>query len=119
MRYRVRTPEGELDYASLGDLEQAYVQGLVEPHDEVLEEGGSLWRKAESLPVLVRARSSAPKPWARSQALTVSLGVLLSAVALVLLWRGAGLLPVLAIALIVGAVLMRVTLKAFRRPPPL
>ncbi|MDC0708587.1 hypothetical protein POL68_08920 [Stigmatella sp. ncwal1] len=117
MRYRVRTPEGELDYASLGDLQQAYVQGLVEPHDEVLEEGGSLWRKAESLPVLVRARSSAPKPRARSQALAVSVGVLLATVALVLMWQEAGLFLMLAIALLVG-VLMRVTLKAFRRPPP-
>ncbi len=56
MRYRVRTPEGELEYPSLRDVEQAYVQGLVDPQDEVLEEGSTLWRKAESLPTLARAR---------------------------------------------------------------
>ncbi|SEU38758.1 hypothetical protein [Stigmatella erecta] len=118
MRYRVRTPDGELDYPDLLALEQAYVQGLVEPHDEVREEGSALWRKADSLPVLVRARRAAPKPWARSQALTIGVVVLLSAVALELMRRGAGMMPVLAIALIVAAVLTRVTLKAFRRPPP-
>jgi hypothetical protein len=118
MRYRVRTPEGELDYPDLLTLEQAYVQGLVEPQDEVQEEGGALWRKAGSLPSLVRAQRAAPKPWDRAQALTIGAVVLLSALALVLMQRGAGWMPVLAIALIVAAVLMRVTRKAFQRPPP-
>ena len=58
MRYRVRTPEGELDYESLLHVEQAYIAGLVAPEDEVLEEGGTLWRKAASLPNLARAKRS-------------------------------------------------------------
>ena len=59
MRYRVRTPEGELGYPSQEDLVRAYSQGLVGPEDEVLEQGHTTWRKAASLPVLVRAQ---PKP---------------------------------------------------------
>lgn len=118
MRYRVRTPEGELVYPSLHDLVQAYVTGLVDPGDEVLEEGGTLWRKAETLPLLARARSVAPKPWERSQALTIAAALGLAALALFLLWNGAGLLPILAVALLIVSLLTRVTMKAFKRRPP-
>ena len=57
-----RTPEGELEYESILHVEQAYLSGLVDPEDEVLEEGGTLWRKAATLPNLARAR---PAPSSR------------------------------------------------------
>ena len=38
MGYRVRTPDGELSYGSMREVELAYTQGLVGPEDEVLEE---------------------------------------------------------------------------------
>ncbi len=119
MRYRVRTPHGELDYPSLRDVEQAYVQGLVDPEDEVLEEGGTLWRKAASLPSLVRARRAAPGTGEdRAQKWTVLLSVVLGGLALYLLVSGAGLLWMLGLVMIVAWMLTRVMLKAFRRPPP-
>lgn len=117
MRYRVRTPEGELEYPSFRAVEQAYAAGLVDPEDEVLEEGGSLWRKAASLPALARAhpqrRAGGPSLF-RSQGLTVLIAVALGVVALLLFRSGRGLFGLL-IALVVASLLSRVTFTAFRR----
>ena len=38
MPFRVRTPDGELSYPTLLDVERAFHQGLVDPEDEVLDE---------------------------------------------------------------------------------
>jgi hypothetical protein len=116
MRYRVRTPDGELEYPSLRDVEQAYVQGLVDPQDEVLEEGGTLWRKAETLPSLVRARRTSSSTAVREQTLTVVVAVVLCVAALYLYATNRGLPWVLGIALIVVSMVTRVMMKAFRRP---
>ncbi|MCP3101879.1 hypothetical protein LZ198_23660 [Myxococcus sp. K15C18031901] len=120
MRYVVRTPEGELTYPSLGDVERAYVQGLVDPDDEVREESASQWRKAGSLPVLARARRPATGLAARGQWLPVAGVVLLGAVALSLVFRDSWRLRVLGIilALVASSMLTRVTFKAFKRTPP-
>jgi len=56
MKYRVRTPEGELSYPSILELTKAYLMGLVEPGDEVQREGDTLWRKAASIPQLAQAK---------------------------------------------------------------
>ncbi|MFL5346769.1 MAG: hypothetical protein ACJ8AT_18460 [Hyalangium sp.] len=113
MRYRVRTPEGELEYESLLHVEQAYIAGLVAPEDEVLEEGGTLWRKAATLPNLARARRSTPSAFNRSQLLTILGAVALGICALLLMRRGQGMLALLA-SLGVIALLWRVTFSAFR-----
>lgn len=55
MPYRVRTPDGELDFPHLADIAQAYSAGLVDPDDEVQEVGSTLWRKARTLPALANA----------------------------------------------------------------
>jgi hypothetical protein len=120
MRYRVRTPDGELGYASLRDVEVAYTQGLVGPDDEVLEEGKETWRKAASLPSLARARPEKKGLAARTQLLSVLGAVALGAAALALImsdsWTRRGLGIVLALAM--STLLMRVTSKAFKRPGP-
>jgi hypothetical protein len=54
MPYRVRTKEGELTYPSIAELSQAWQLGMVDPDDEVLEDGKELWRKAGTLPFLVQ-----------------------------------------------------------------
>ncbi len=118
MRYRVRTPDGELDYTSMGEVERAYIQGLVGPEDEVREEGQTLWRKASTIPVLARAKPP-PKAWSFT---SLEMGIILSVVrgfsSLMLLLgaspvqRGLGLLLALSTAMM----LSRVTYKAFRRP---
>ena len=118
MRYRVKTPEGELDYLSMREVELAYIQGLVGPDDEVLEEGTSLWRKASSIPVLVKARPPPKGLGFGTQALTAIFAGLLGFISLMLLWsesptrRGVGLFLALATAMMLG----RVTYKAFKRP---
>jgi hypothetical protein len=120
MRYRVRTQEGELDYESLGQLEQACVQGLVEPEDEVLEEGQGTWRKVASIPALARVKAASPRLGERAQVVTILAVVLLGVGALVLLFGESARYRLLGLtlALLITALLSRVTLKAFRRPPP-
>jgi hypothetical protein len=117
MPYRVRTPDGELDFPSLGDVERAYAMGLVGPEDEVREEGKEAWRKAGSLPVLARARPTKAPAAAGAQRLQILLAVGLSLLALWLLVRdnpGTRLLGV-GLALVVAGLLMRVTSRAFGR----
>lgn len=118
MRYRVRTPDGELDYPSMGEVEAAYLQGLVGPEDEVLEEGHSVWRKAASLPTLARARPRTKGSRKLTSWLGVVIAVLMGLWALVLLTqesptrRGLGLFLALGTAMMLG----RVTYQAFKRP---
>lgn len=116
MRYRVRTPDGELEYESILHVEQAYVAGLVDPEDEVLEEGGTLWRKASTLPALARARGTSVEYWAHKHALTlrIVIAALLGGVALLLIRLGYGLWALLP-AFVVSSMVWRVTYKAFRR----
>jgi hypothetical protein len=114
MRYRVRTPEGELEYESILHVEQAYVAGLVDPEDEVLEEGGTLWRKAATIPHLARARRPASSKGSnRQQSLIILIAVVLGLFALLLVWSGRGLLGLL-VTLVAASLLWRVTAVAFR-----
>ncbi|ATB26912.1 hypothetical protein [Melittangium boletus] len=118
MRYRVRTPDGELDYLSFREVELAYIQGLVGPDDEVREEGQTLWRKASTIPLLARARPPDKGLMARGQLFAVVGAVLMGIWALMLImsesWSRRGLGIVLALA--TSALLTRVTYKAFKRP---
>lgn len=57
MKYTVKNKDGELTYGSMEELKNAYVLGLVEGDDEILEEGGQKWRKANAIPLLVTAKS--------------------------------------------------------------
>ena len=43
MSYRVRTPDGELEFASLYEISNALRHGLVEAEDEVLAPGQTEW----------------------------------------------------------------------------
>ena len=56
MKYTVKNQDGELTYGSLEEVKMAYVLGLVDEEDQVLEEGASLWRPAGAIPLLVTAR---------------------------------------------------------------
>ncbi|QDE89736.1 hypothetical protein BHS06_12600 [Myxococcus xanthus] len=119
MGYVVRTPEGELVYPSLLDVERAYVQGLVDAEDEVREETATTWRKAASIPVLARAKPARSGALQRGQVLRVAAVVLLSALALSLVFRdelrlrGIGIV----LALVASTLLFQVTTKAFKRTP--
>jgi hypothetical protein len=54
MPYRVRTSDGELIYPTIAELSKAWQMGMVDPEDEVLEDGKQMWRKAGTLPFLVQ-----------------------------------------------------------------
>ncbi|MBU8899938.1 hypothetical protein DRW03_00160 [Corallococcus sp. H22C18031201] len=111
MPYQVRTPDGELTYPTLGDVEQAYVQGLISPEDEVREEGASAWRHAGSIPALANARDKTQELLARrAQIYTVGLGVLMGTVAAILLLRGH-----LYVTSVIGIVLAFLTASLFTR----
>ncbi|MFL5356640.1 hypothetical protein [Archangium sp.] len=119
MSYRVRTPDGELGYPTMLDVEQAYTQGLVGPEDEVLEDGHSTWRKASSIPVLARAKRPSTGLMSRAQKAGVVVAVVLGFTSLRLImkddWglRGAGIV----LALAMSSVLMWLTVSAVRRRP--
>ncbi|RKH45101.1 hypothetical protein [Corallococcus sicarius] len=120
MAYRVRSPDGELMFPSLGDIERAYVQGLVDPDDEVREDGTEKWRKASSLPALAQARRPQAHKDSRSQTLTVvgAVAVGLLALGLIILGHSWNVRMMgIALALVVSGMLTRVTFKAYKRPP--
>ncbi len=117
MRYTVRTKDGSLTYGSMGEVEKAYRSGLVEPEDEIQEEGTTTWRKAGAIPVLARQPKGLDRLNVRSQAWTV-FALCLLALSLYCLVKGLVWVAV-ASALAVSFILTRVTYKAFRgRKPP-
>ena len=47
MKYRVRTPEGEMEFASLYEISNALRNGLVDGEDEVLVPGQTTWVRVD------------------------------------------------------------------------
>jgi hypothetical protein len=52
MAFRVRTPDGELSYPTLLDVERAFHQGLVDADDEVLDDATGTVHRAREHPLL-------------------------------------------------------------------
>lgn len=117
MKFQVRTKEGELSFGSFGEVERAWLMGLVEPDDELLEEGKTTWRKASSYPVLVHARRSGDQAWGGSWFLWTVAGIMLGSCALWLLkdgyWLYGGTVGVLT-----AMVMVHVTVRASKRSRP-
>ena len=82
MKYRVRSKEGELEYESFGQVEKAWLMGLIDPSDELLEEGHTKWRRADSIPLLVSARRSGDQVWMGTWFLWTLFGVIGGSMAL-------------------------------------
>lgn len=62
MKYRVRTPEGEMEFASLYEISNALRNGLVDGEDEVLAPGQTAWVRVDehsALKTQVRPRAGA------------------------------------------------------------
>jgi hypothetical protein len=117
MRYTVRTQEGELTFNSFGEVERAFLQGLVDPEDEIREEGASTWRKASSIPLLVQARRRGDAVWGGTQAAWIMIAVIFGSIALYMIAKGRIALG-LGLAVILSLLLTRVTYRAFKRTRP-
>lgn len=93
MGYRVVTPEGEVEFATLEQLRDACAVGLVGADDRVLEPDGALWRPLAELRL--------QRPWWRRLAPEVAITSLCVAA---LLFHGYwGLLEVAGLVTIWGA----------------
>ncbi|GMU62777.1 MAG: hypothetical protein AMXMBFR34_45400 [Myxococcaceae bacterium] len=120
MKYRVRSKEGELEYESFGQVEKAWLLGLIDPEDEILEEGHERWRKANTFPLLANARRSGEQVWVGTWFIWTLIGVAGGTVALWLL-RGESLREKgigLVVAFITAGLMLKVTMNAYARRKP-
>lgn len=117
MRYTVKTQEGELTFPSFGEVERAWLQGLVEPEDEICQEGSGIWKKASSFPVLMQARRRGDAVWGGTQAAWIMIAVIFGSAALYLISKGRIAFG-LGLAVVLSLLLTRVTYKAFKRTRP-
>jgi len=116
VKYTVRNKDGELTYGSLEEVKTAFVIGLIEPDDEVIEEGAKLARKASSIPLLVTAKkvthekgqSNAMRGWVIG-ALVLAMFAFYFLIKGVWTWGGLAAFGVVVI-------LLRVTMQAAKRP---
>jgi hypothetical protein len=60
MKYRVRNGDGELEYESMKQLEDASRMGFVDPDDELLREGETEWKKVSTIASLTKGKRSGP-----------------------------------------------------------
>lgn len=56
MKYRVRSKDGELEYESFKQLEEAAQVGFLDPDDELLREGETEWKKVSTQPALMKGK---------------------------------------------------------------
>lgn len=84
MTFRVRTPDGELSYPTLLDVERAFHLGLVEPEDEVVDEATGAVYRAKEHPSLAPPpprrfwQNRAAQPARMAVALSLALAALLA-----------------------------------------
>jgi hypothetical protein len=77
MKYRVRNKDGELEYESFKQVEDAARLGFVDPDDDLLREGETEWKKVSTLPALLKGKRSGVSVFRTS--LTLWVGVAVSA----------------------------------------
>ncbi len=120
MKYKVRSKEGELDFPSFKEVEQAWLLGLIEPDDEVLEEGKTVWRKAGTIPLLANARRTGEQAWGGAWFLWTLIGVAGGSMALYMLRSDDTTTQVMGmvLAFVVAGVMFKVTQRAFQRSKP-
>ena len=127
MKYLVRMPDnpnGVLEYGSMREVEQAYLNGLIGPEDEIKEINAEKWRKAKSMAVLANARRHGNQVWGGTQFLWMMVTVVMGSLAFWLIQRGvrdnayAYTISGMLLAIGLAALLMRVTASAFKRSKP-
>ena len=121
MKYRVRTKDGgELDYVSFGQVEQAWLLGLIEPDDMVFEEGKARGRRAGDIPLLVTARRSSEQVWVGSWFLWTLIGIFGATAGLALLGHPSIEAKAAGVAVVFGvaSLMIHVSAKAWQRRKP-
>ncbi|HEY0881698.1 MAG TPA: hypothetical protein VGD87_09215 [Archangium sp.] len=83
MKYRVKTQDGELEYESHAQLQQAFDVGFVDLDDQVLKEGATTWVAARTL---LKQRAKVPA-WRSPQLLFVYAAIALAGSSFWLFWR--------------------------------
>jgi len=109
-RYLVRAHGGELIYETLIHVEQAYLAGLVEPDDEISEEGSGVWRRAREMPQLANLKRM-ERSLAGAYVPGVVATVVVALASLGFLLAGHWIVA-LVLAFILSALLFRLTYKA-------
>lgn len=117
MKYRVRNQDGEIEFQSFGQLEQAWLMGMVEPSDEVLEVGKTLWRRADTIPLLAKARRHGDNVWGGAWFLWTLIGVAGGTTALVL-FHDKNWIAGMIVSFVVAGLMIKVTVDAQRRRNP-
>jgi hypothetical protein len=116
-RYRVRTPEHhELVYDNEHALNEAWLNGFIDPEDELLEEGRDKWRKVSSTK-LMQLRPSGNRVWGGTQAAWMIIVIVIGSIALYLFRTGrygAGFVT----AFTLGLLMFRITYRAFKKSRP-
>lgn len=110
MAFRVRTTDGELTFTSYRELHNAFLIGLIDGEDEVLEEGTTRWRKASTLPLLKESAAKKRPAWFDVRLI---FSLVLAVAALVLLILGKWGIA-LGVAIIASIGLIRLNDHAFR-----
>jgi hypothetical protein len=120
VKYKVRSKDGELDFESFGQVEQAWLMGMVEPEDDVLEEGKTVWRKAGAIPLLAKARREGDAVWKGTWFAWTLIGVVGGTIALVLLNRHdmASKVAGVVVAFMVAGLMTKVSVNAYDRRKP-
>lgn len=76
MKYIVRDRNGgELTFRDFGQVQEAWLVGMIEPDDQIREESSTRWRKAGALPELRDTRPRGAQAWGGVWLLWVVLGV--------------------------------------------
>lgn len=97
MGYRVRNQDGEVHFESFRDLHNAYRIGLVEPEDEILQDGQQKWRRARTVAHLQGAPRESRLPFDLHIVTLILLCVLALVAAFTLPWWVALTLAILAV----------------------
>jgi drug/metabolite transporter (DMT)-like permease len=114
MSYRVRNQDGELRFKTFEELREAYLNHMVGPDDDVLENGSATWRKAGSFPTLVGALDAKPTALQR-EARWYLLALALLGAGVYFVIYGWGLISFAIVAAIVASFVTWTTVTSFRR----
>lgn len=117
MKHTVRSKDGELTYESFGAVEKAWLMGLIDPDDEIREDGSERWRKAGALPILRAAKRRSEGTFDGNQIALSIVGIGGGSIALYLLeignylWGG-------VVALAVGAMVTQLVTRIIKKRKP-